>query len=166
MAVLCADCGVVGLDERPVQIVCADWTEEVMGAVFVGLGGGEEERLLVTGEKLEFDCGQLANVIGAVEDHFDPMLLSDAAPYTVGSSLPSPIDTTMGEAKRPRGRPKTHKGRCVGKAVGVTSTEEAMITWDLAKRVGVDSCDEAAALKGIRKSKRLIIMEDHEAHAR
>lgn len=65
--------------------------------------------------------------------------------------------------KRPRGRPKkqTHP-TTVNNMVCLPPLEpisEAQKTWEIAKMLGVTSCDEEAVLKKLRKSKRLLILE-------
>ena len=60
----------------------------------------------------------------------------------------TPMSTNM--SSRPRGRPKKHSdcGRI-----------EARKTWETAQKLGISTDDEEAVLSGLRKSKRIMIME-------
>ena len=65
------------------------------------------------------------------------------------NSIPStPMSTN--KSSRPRGRPKKHSdcGRI-----------EARQTWETAQKLGISTDDEEAVLLGLRKSKRILIME-------
>ena len=62
--------------------------------------------------------------------------------------LSTPMSTN--KSSRPRGRPKKHSdcGRI-----------EARKTWETAQKLGISADDEEAVLFGLRKSKRILIME-------
>ena len=71
-----------------------------------------------------------------------------------------------GSIKRPRGRPKNSKPAISFSpqshphmTAGLTEANE---TWNTAKNLGISSSDERAAIAGIRKSKRLLLMEEME----
>ena len=67
-------------------------------------------------------------------------------------NLNSPISTPMraNKSSRPRGRPKKSSDR---------GMIEARKTWETAQRLGISADDEDAVLSGLRKSKRILIME-------
>ena len=65
------------------------------------------------------------------------------------NSIPLTLMSTN-KSSRPRGRPKKHSdcGRI-----------EARQTWETAQKLGISTDDEEAVLLGLRKSKRILIME-------
>ncbi|CAO2830830.1 unnamed protein product [Amaranthus hypochondriacus] len=114
------------------------------------------------------DCVQLScPVMGDVAWAFDPMLLPDALSVG-GASLRVNNDAVSFELlKKPRGRPKKTRACMVsGHVLGSTCTEEVDITWGVAKQLGLDSSHEATFMEGLRKSKRLSIMEDQASRGR
>ena len=64
-------------------------------------------------------------------------------------SIPS-TPMSNNTSSRPRGRPR--KNLDCGRI-------EAKQTWELAKKLGISTDDEEAVLVGLRKSKRILIME-------
>ena len=71
--------------------------------------------------------------------------------------------TPSSQLKTPRGRPKKLKQKqCVNHEPSQQSARaivEAQETWNIAKLVGISPHDEEAVMSGIRKSKRLLILE-------
>ncbi|CAO2827526.1 unnamed protein product [Amaranthus hypochondriacus] len=66
--------------------------------------------------------------------------------------------------KRPKGRPK-RIGQSLPEPLLVQSTpsnsqQEAVETWNTAKRIGVNSRDDGAVISALRKSKRLLALEE------
>ncbi|CAO2825183.1 unnamed protein product [Amaranthus hypochondriacus] len=91
----------------------------------------------------------------------DPMvsleagLISSAPQLRVHGSLP-----LSAPSKRPRGRPKKRSTPLLAsQPLGLWSENEAQTTWDVAKRMGISTNDEGAALSILRKSRRLINLE-------
>lgn len=97
---------------------------------------------------------------------FDPILSVECAnnngtnlgtnPLRISSSLPQ---------KRPRGRPK-RTTYSLPEPLYVPSTPskselEAMETWNIAKLLGVKSPNERAVISALRKSKRLLVLEEN-----
>ena len=65
--------------------------------------------------------------------------------------------------KRPRGRPKKSNlpSVCTPQASPVSKAlVEAQNIWETAKQLGISSNDERAVIAGLRKSKRILILED------
>ncbi|CAO2820802.1 unnamed protein product [Amaranthus hypochondriacus] len=66
--------------------------------------------------------------------------------------------------KRPRGRPKrvvqSLPEPLLVPSTPSNSTLEAMETWDTAKRLGVKASNEGAVISALRKSKRLLVLEE------
>ncbi|CAO2814079.1 unnamed protein product [Amaranthus hypochondriacus] len=99
---------------------------------------------------------------------FDPILAVEIAcqKETLGSNLCSNslgISSSL-PLKRPRGRPK-RVNHSFPEPLYVPSTPakgelEAMETWNTAKLLGVKSSNDRAVISALRKSKRLLVMEE------
>ncbi|CAO2827595.1 unnamed protein product [Amaranthus hypochondriacus] len=78
------------------------------------------------------------------------------------SFLPCPV--ASGSCKRPRGRPKTKGLQQLDTQTSAQpmsrSLMEAQNTWNEAKLLGISSSDENAVIAHLRKSKRLLILEE------
>lgn len=73
-------------------------------------------------------------------------------------------ETSIGmSSKKPRGRPKkgalNHSVQQCRISPSLSSSEEAETTWRTAQLLGISCNDEGAVIEGIRKSKRLLLME-------
>ena len=68
---------------------------------------------------------------------------------------------TQYQPKTPRGRPRKKRNQQCESPLPYfsNSTLEAVNTWNTAKLLGISSSDEGAVVSGLRKSKRLQIMD-------
>ena len=67
----------------------------------------------------------------------------------------------LSQAKTPRGRPKKKiNQKHVSPIPSLSDSNEALNTWHTAKLLGISSSDEGAVISALRKSKRLLIMDD------
>ena len=74
--------------------------------------------------------------------------------------------TFVSSSKKPRGRPKKRvkvtaspKSCKQPPSSAQNSCLEALNTWNLAKQIGISSTEESLVLSGLRKSRRLMIMD-------
>ena len=91
------------------------------------------------------------------------------SPPQSGNGFAPEVDspkTVVSSSKRPRGRPKkkvrvsSNPNTCALHPPPVqNSSVEAINTWNAAKMIGISSTEEAMVLSGIRKSRRLMIMD-------
>ena len=103
---------------------------------------GEESRLWVDPMAVDENIGWIK--VGSTAICSPPQIVS------------SPVSTPIKEksSSRPRGRPRKYVDQ------GIT---EARKTWKIAQRLGISADDEDAVLSGLRKSKRIGLMEGKEA---
>ena len=95
------------------------------------------------------------------------MVQAEAAPrpcsqLDVGLSDDDVTTLVRSQPKTPRGRPrkKRTQQQCDTPIPSLSkSCLEAMDSWNTAKLLGVSSSDEDAIISGLRKSKRLLIMD-------
>ena len=93
------------------------------------------------------------------------------SPPLIGNGYEQVLDTpttVVPSSKRPRGRPKkrgrvraTPKSGDQHPPLAQNSLLEAIETWNTAKRIGVSSTEETVVLSGLRKSRRLMIMDGY-----
>ena len=80
-----------------------------------------------------------------------------------GHEQPCLDTTTLGnQSKNPRGRPKKKLNQklCESPITPLPrSCVEALDTWNTAKLIGISSTEESVVISGLRKSKRLMIMD-------
>ena len=113
----------------------------------------------------------LTNRMGrsVLDDRFDPFVLDEVSGWQaetpqLSQHAASVMSVTRdSHLKRPRGRPK--KANPTLECTPQTSPSskglvEAHESWEMVKRLGISSNDESAVIAGIRKSKRILIMEE------
>ena len=109
-------------------------------------------------------------------DRLDPMVFAETRerrsiaaqqPHVVATDGHDTADESTGSHfRRPRGRPKksNQPSLCTPKPPSISmGSVEAQQSWETAKLLGISSNDEKAVIAEIRKSKRILIMEDMEA---
>ena len=80
----------------------------------------------------------------------------------VGHEQPCDSKPLCTQTKNPRGRlkKKTNKKRCEPRTPPLQrSCVEALVTWNTTKLIGISLTDENAVISGLRKLKRLMIMD-------
>ena len=110
------------------------------------------------------------------DDRLDPMVVVETRewssiaiqqPQVTVTDAHDMADGSIGSHfRRPRGRPKksNQPSLCTTKPPSISKgASEAHQSWETAKLLGISSIDEKAVITEIRKSKRILIMEDMEA---
>lgn len=110
----------------------------------------------------DFDLVHATQILSSkpsLNDWFDPIA-------SVECSLPTQTATKSIPQKKPRGRPK--RNACsLPEPLFVPSTPsksnlEALETWNTAKLLGVTASNEQAVVSELRKSKRLLVLEEND----
>ena len=113
-------------------------------------------------------------IFGDVCDWFNPIVVDEAHRWLIvrdhhaQQSRPGLTDaptSTSSHLRRSRGRPKKSNppSVCTPKPSPVSKGFfEAQLSWETAKMLGISSSDQTAVIAGIRKSKRILIMEEKE----
>ena len=84
---------------------------------------------------------------------------------TAAQSLCSPLPTPMSNSKpsRSRGRPRKSAHPQIPPEIPPHETLETRKTWELAQLLGISAHDEELVLSGLRKSKRIMLLEGNAA---
>lgn len=127
---------------RPIEEVSGDWYDPIMSNDLAGHG-----------------ADQFAQTSNA---NCSPVPGANAITQVGGENILGSIPI-----KRPRGRPrKLIQTQCELQPVDhcpPRSVLEAVATWKTAELLGISATDEGAVIEGLRKSKRLLLL-DKESH--
>ena len=101
----------------------------------------------------------------------DPMVWNENIDWKVDEMLSSepnlctPVSTPMPTSRpsRPRGRPRKSSLQHIPPETPSHGMFETRKTWELAQLLGISSHDEVSVLSGLRKSKRIMLLEGKDA---
>ena len=111
------------------------------------------------------------------QEWYDPIVVNECVGSLMIQAEPAPqscciLDVVLADQdgttivrsqpKTPRGRPRKKSNQQCDSPLPplANSSFEAMNTWNTAKLLGISSTDEANVISGLRKSKRLLIMDE------
>ena len=105
------------------------------------------------------------------QDWVDPIVWNEITVWnfveniTSCADLGTPVSTPISTSRpsRPRGRPRKNSHQYIPPELPSHGMLETRKTWEFAQLLGITSQNEEAVLSGLRKSKRILLLEGKEA---